>query len=241
VTSTLKTPDEQTIVDRLRGRFIVFEGPDGSGKSTQRQLFGDRLVRGGAEVVHTKDPGGTEFGDMIRQILLGHDLSKMDVRCETFLFMASRAQLVAEVVAPALAQGKTVLCDRFISSTCAYQVAAGYDFDRVVELGRFAVENTWPDLTIVVDVATEVGFERTGRRPKHAGKNRSRHAGQGMLLDDVQHDAMEARPLEFHRRVREALLALPGRYPRPVLIVDGLGGQEAVHQRVWEAVARADF
>ena len=235
------TPDDKTMVNRLRGRFIVFDGPDGSGKSTQRQIFGDRLAAAGADVVHTKDPGGTGFGDMIRHILLGHDLAKMDVRCETFLFMASRAQLVGEVVAPALAAGKTVLCDRFISSTCAYQVAAGYDFDRVIELGKYAVESTWPDLTVVVDVAAEVGFERTGRQPKHAGKNRSKHAGQGMLLDDVQHDAMEARPLEFHRRVRDALLALPGRYPRPVTIVDGVGEQSEVHQRVWEAVGRAGF
>ena len=176
---------------------------------------------------------------MIRSILLDHDLTNMDVRCETFLFMASRAQLVGEKVKPALEAGKTVLCDRFISSTCAYQVAAGYDMKRVLELGQYAVEDVWPDLTLILDVPIELGFERTGRQPKHAGKNRSRHAGQGMLLDDVQTDAMEARPLDFHRKVRETMRTLPETYPRKVMIVDGSGDADAVHEEVWQVVARA--
>ncbi|NOX57749.1 MAG: dTMP kinase [Planctomycetes bacterium] len=230
---------DEACVKRLRAKFIVFDGPDGSGKSTQRELFGDRLEAAGGDVVHCKDPGGTDFGNMIRSILLDHDLSKMDVRCETFLFMASRAQLVGEIVKPALAAGKIVLCDRFISSTCAYQVAAGYDMKRVLELGQYAVENVWPDLTLVLDVPIETGFQRTGRQPKHAGKNRSKHAGQGMLLDDVQTDAMEARPLDFHRKVRNTLLSLPETYPREVIVVNGVAETQTVHDRVWEAVAGA--
>ncbi len=235
------TLDDRQMVERLRGRFIVFDGPDGCGKTTQRDRLGKRLAKAGGDVVLGKDPGGTDFGNMIRSILLDHDLSTMDVRCETFLFMASRAQLVGEVISPALRAGKTVLCDRFISSTCAYQVAAGYDVARVLELGRYAVEDCWPDLTIVLDVTAEHGFERTGRQPKHAGKNRSRHAGQGLLIEDVQHDAMEARPIDFHRRVREAMLRLPEVYPKPVAILDGSGTPEEVHARVWEAVRRADL
>ncbi len=231
---------DKSMADKLRGRFIVFDGPDGSGKSTQRELLGARLTSAGGQVVHAKDPGGTPFGDLIRSVLLDHDLSTMDVRCETFLFMASRAQLVAEVVKPALANQQTVLCDRFISSTCAYQVAAGYDVQRVLELGRFAVEDCWPDLTVVVDVAPERGFERTGRQASHAGRNRQ-DVGQGMLIAGARTDAMEARPLDFHRRVRDALLALPQSYPKPVVIVDGDGEPEAVHERVWKAVAGADF
>lgn len=235
------TATDQAIVEKLRGKFIVFDGPDGSGKSTQRELFGARLQAAGADIVHTRDPGGTEFGDMIKAILLDHDLGKMDVRCETFLFMASRAQLVGEVVEPALAAGRTVLCDRFISSTCAYQVAAGYDLGRVLELGRYAVDNTWPDLTVIVDVAPESGFARIGRQPNHAGKNRGRDAGQRTLIQGALPDAMEARPLDFHRRVRETLLQLPEKYPKPVVIVDGEGDSDAVHTRVWEAIARADL
>jgi len=229
------------LIDKLRGKFIVFDGPDGSGKSTQRERFGEALTAAGGDVVHCKDPGGTFFGDEIRAILLHHDLAGMDVRCETFLFMASRAQLVGQVIDPALAAGKIVLCDRFISSTCAYQVAAGYNVEKVLTLGRFAVGDTWPDLTIILDVPPELGFERTGRQPKHAGRNRAKHAGQGVLLDDVQHDAMEARPLDFHRRVRDALLALPDVYPKPVLIIDGSGQADAVHQSICDAVQRADI
>ena len=219
----------------------MFDGPDGSGKSTQREMVGTRLTQLGADVVHCKDPGGSFFGDEIRKILLGHDLRNMDVRCETFLFMASRAQLVGEVIDPALADGKTVLCDRFISSTCAYQVAAGFDVQRVLELGRYAVGDTWPDLTVVLDVDPKLGFERTGRQSHHAGKNRNRDAGQGMLLDDVQHDAMEARPLQFHRKVRAALLELPQKYPKPVTIIDGSGNASDVHERVWEVICGVDF
>jgi len=228
---------DRELAKRLAGRFLVFDGPDGSGKSTQRERFGARLAKAGGRVVHAKDPGGTQFGDMIRAILLDHDLEKMDVRCETFLFMASRAQLVGEVIDPALKESKIVLCDRFISSTCAYQVAAGYDLQRVIDLGRYAVGDTWPDLTIVVDVAPELGFERTGRQAHHAGKKRS-DVGQAMLINGARTDAMEARPLEFHRRVREALLGLPAVYPKPVVVIDGAGGPDDVHVRVWEAVSR---
>jgi len=231
---------DRELAKRLRRKFIVFDGPDGSGKTTQRERFGERLIAAGADVVHAKDPGGTPYGDMIRGILLDHDLSKMDVRCETFLFMASRAQLVGEVVEPALKQNKTVLCDRFISSTCAYQVAAGYPRDRVLELGHYAVDSTWPDLTVVIDVSPEVGFERTGRSVGHAGRNR-RDVGQGMLIEGARTDAMEARPLEFHRRVRDALLDLVEVYPRPVVVGDGEGAGDEVHARVWEAVARGDW
>jgi dTMP kinase len=232
---------DAAMVDKLRGKFLVFDGPDGCGKSTQRVLFAKRLAKAGGVIVETKDPGGTSYGDMIRRILLDHDLSTMDVRCETFLFMASRAQLVGEVVLPALAAGKIVLCDRFISSTCAYQVAAGYDFERVIALGNYAVENTWPDLTILIDVPPTVGFSRTGRQASDVGRNRGRDAGQGLLIDGARTDAMEARPLEFHQRVREAYLKLPERYPRPMTTVDGAGETADVHARIWKAVANAAF
>jgi dTMP kinase len=227
---------DRDMAQRLGGKFLVFDGPDGSGKSTQRDLFGARLAAAGGDVVHTKDPGGTRYGDMIRSILLDHDLSLMDVRCETFLFMASRAQLVGEVIEPALAGGRIVLCDRFISSTCAYQVAAGYALHRVLELGHYAVGDTWPDLTVVIDVAPELGFERTGRQPANAGRKR-KDVGQPLLISGAQADAMEARPMDFHRRVRDTLLTLPEVYPKPVIVVDGAGAPDEVHARVWEAVA----
>ncbi|GMU22486.1 MAG: hypothetical protein AMXMBFR13_25720 [Phycisphaerae bacterium] len=230
-----------TLKDRLTGKFIVFDGPDGSGKSTQLGLLAERLAAEGLEVVRTKDPGGTPIGDRIRSVLLDFDLSEMDVRCETFLFMASRAQLVGEVVEPALKAGKVVLCDRFISATCAYQGAAGYDLGRIIELGRFAVGGTWPDLTLILDVPTEQGFDRTGRRPHHAGRNRKNHdAAQGFLLGNVQVDAMEARPIAFHRKVRQLFLNLPPEYPGKIEIVDASGSPEQVRDAVWEVIRRAD-
>ena len=228
---------DRFISRKLRGRFVVFDGPDGCGKTTQLQLLADVLTSAGQTVVKAHDPGGTVIGERIRQVLLGYDLSEMDVRCETFLFMASRAQLVSEVIGPALKGGATVLCSRFISATYAYQGAAGYDTGKLFELGRWAVGDVWPDVTVVLDVPAETGFERTGRKSKHAGKNRDSRVGDHpMLISGAEVDAMEARPIDYHRRVREGFLSLPGVYPRPVVIVDGGGEAEVVHGRVLEAL-----
>ncbi|MCP4590738.1 MAG: dTMP kinase [bacterium] len=224
--------------DALRGQFIVFDGPDGSGKGTQIELLRKALTAEGLSVVYGKDPGGTEIGNRIRHEVLGHDLSKMDRRCETFLFMASRAQLVGEVIEPALREKKVVLCDRFVSATCAYQGAAGYDIARVIELAGYAIGNTWPNLTMVLDIDVETGFERTGRKSHHVGKNRKRTAGQQTLFDDVQPDAMEARPIAFHRQVRELFLSLPPNYPGRVEVIDSSASPEEVHQRVLSTLAK---
>ena len=113
--------DHPTLPDNLPGKFIVFDGPDGCGKSTQSNRFAERVRAAGGGVTTCRDPGGTAIGDRIRSVLLDYDLSTMDVRCEAMLFMASRAQLIAEVVEPALDRNETVVCDRFITSTCAYQ------------------------------------------------------------------------------------------------------------------------
>lgn len=228
---------------KLAGKFIAFDGPDGSGKGTQIRLLAEALTAKGLQVVLGKDPGGTEIGDRIRAVLLRHDLSQMDVRCEALLFMASRAQLVGQVIEPAIKAGKVVLCDRFISATCAYQGAAGYDARRVIELGRFAVGDTWPELTIIVDVPPEEGFKRTGRKPHHAGKSRARSktVGDAMLFDDAHHDAMEARPLGYHREVRKLFLNLPKEYPGQVLVVDGAADPAEVHRRVLEGIERVVF
>ena len=228
--------------DKLAGKFIVFDGPDGSGKGTQIRLLTERLKAQGLTVAPARDPGGTEIGDRIRQVLLGYDLSKMDVRCETFLFMASRAQLVAEVIEPAVKAGHVALCDRLISATCAYQGAAGYDISRIIELGRFAVGDTWPQLTLILDVPAEEGFRRTGRKPHHAGRHRKKNDGdQGLLLQDVQTDAMEARPLEYHRKVRSLFLALPPEYPGRIEVIDATGSPEQVHASILEMIERVDL
>ncbi len=233
--------DVQQLAERLAGKFIVFDGPDGCGKSTQIRMLGEALSGAGGEVVYGKDPGGTTIGNRIRSVLLDYDLSEMDVRCEAMLFMASRAQLVGEVVDPACAAGKVVICDRFISATCAYQGAQGYDIRRVIEVAPYAIGDRWPEMTIVLDLDVEEGFARTGRKAHHAGKNRKKHAGQQCMFDDVQTDAMEARPIDFHRKVRDIFLKLGEVYPRPVAVLDGREDAEAVHAQVLETLASAEL
>lgn len=221
----------------LRGKFIVLDGPDGAGKSTHHRRLEAALLGAGVPVTSCRDPGGTIIGDRVRGVLLDHDLSTMDPACETLLFMASRAQLLAEVIRPALARGDTVLCDRFVSSTCAYQGAAGFDPKRVIDLARFVVGEPpagWPDMTIVLDVPPEMGFSRIGRAPKGPPKRRT--ATGPALIEGCAPDAMESRPLEFHRRVRELFLELPLWYPSPVRIVDATGEPDTVHGRLLEAL-----
>ncbi len=230
--------DTNTSLRRLRGKFIVFDGPDGAGKSTHHRMLEVHLREQGLDVVSCRDPGGTEIGDRIRAVLLHYDLSKMDVHCEIMLFMASRAQLVAEVIKPALRAGKTVLCDRFVTSTCAYQGAAGYDPRRTIELARFALDDFWPDATLLLDIDPEEGFARIGRKSHHAGRNRSGNGDQHLLIPDVEPDAMEARPVEFHRRVRELFLHVHEYHPTPVVTIDARGDVPTVHQRILECLSR---
>ncbi len=235
------TIDAEALSRKLAGKFVVFDGPDGSGKSTQRAMLADLLASGGADVVSCRDPGGTDIGDRIRSVLLDHDLSSMDIHCETLLFMASRAQLLSEVIRPALEKRKTVLCDRFVTSTCAYQGAAGYDPKRVIELAQFAIGDCWPDLTVILDVDAEQGFERIGRKPHHAGKHRQRDADGAMLFEGSRPDAMEARSIDFHRKVRQMFLDVREYYPTTVIATDARGDVDTVYHRVLEELQRVSL
>jgi dTMP kinase len=208
----------------------------------QIRLLTEKLTAAGVECVTTRDPGGTPIGDRIRHVLLDYDLSEMDVRCEALLFMASRAQLAGQILEPTIAEAKKCLIvDRYVSATCAYQGAAGHDPKKVLQLAKFAIGKTWPDLTIIIDLPVEAGLDRTGRTatPK---RSKGRDApGQVRLFHDTHIDAMEARPVEFHQRVRQLFLELPSYYPTPVAIVDGSGTMAEVHARVMEALANASF
>ena len=225
--------DARPDISGLRGLFIVFDGPDGAGKTTVRKHVGERLRAASVPVTECKDPGGTEIGDRIRSTLLDFDLGQMDVRCETLLFMASRAQLVSTVIRPALLDGHVVLCDRFVSATCAYQVAAGYDFDAIIKLAHYAIGTTWPDLTIILDVPHKVGFGRIVRR-----NGSDNHDQSGIPKSSAGLDSMERRPASFHEKVHANYLALPGRYPAPVEIVDATQPVEMVVDHVVAGLAQ---
>lgn len=213
----------QGFKETLGGRFIVLDGPDGCGKSTQQRLLSEALAREGLEVSCVRDPGTTTAGEGIRQILLSGDHGSLDPRCELLLFMAARAQMIAECIRPALAAGRVVLGDRFVSASCAYQGASGLDPAQIVQIGHFAIGGRWPDLTIVLDVPAELGMERIRKTEKAAAL-----------------DAMERRPLDFHRRVREMFLNLGRVYPAPVAVIDATVAPEVVHQRILEVLDRVD-
>lgn len=209
---------------KLAGKFIVLDGPDGCGKSTQVRCLAEHLRRAGGDPLTVRDPGDTDLGNAIREILLGEQYARRDIRSELMLFMASRAQLVSEKIKPALAAGRTVLSDRYVSSSCAYQGAGGLDVADILRVAEVATGNLWPDMTIVLDVDSEQGFTRIKT-----------------YRSQVALDAMEQRGLEFHRKVRDIFLKLPSFYPRPVLIRPAEGTIEQVQQRVLETLSVVDF
>jgi len=200
---------------KFRGRFLVLDGPDGAGKSTQIAMLTRRLADA-VEVVAVRDPGGTAVGDRIRAILLDTAHADMAVACELMLYMASRAQLVSQIVRPALARGACVVSDRYISSTIAYQGAGGTDVNAIRRVADVAVGGLWPDVTVILDVPAEMGLSRVSRR------------GAG--------DRVEQKGLEFHRRVRELFLRQAKDSPADVAVVDATQSPGIVHEAVWEAV-----
>ncbi len=230
--------NNENLENKFSGKFIVLDGPDGCGKSTQLKLLADYLEGKGVEVVKTYDPGGTKIGDQISRLLKYDAEGEMDVHTEAMLFMASRAQLVAEVIKPALEKGKTVLCDRFISATCAYQGSSGYPVDKIIELGKFAVGDIWPDLTIILDVAAEEGRARTGHKRYQRAKTNHKDANQAFLFGNVITDRFDSRSLDYHRKARRWFLKIGEYYPRPVEIVDATGDIETVHKKIIKVVEK---
>jgi len=196
---------------RLCGRFVVFDGPDGCGKTTQCRRFAQAAIASDVTICQVRDPGGTSIGEQIRQVLLETANSEMDVRCEMLLYMASRAQLIAEQIAPALARGELVVADRFISSTLAYQGAAGgLDTEDILRVGRIAVGKHRPDLVVLFDVDEAIAAERLSDRP----------------------DRMEQKGAEFHRAVRQGFLDQACADPKRHLIIDANADQDTVFQRL---------
>lgn len=200
----------------MAGHFLTFEGIEGCGKTTQVELLRNWFARQHREAVVTREPGGTAIGDKVREILLDPNLSEMVPRTEALLYAASRAQLVELVIKPALEAGKTVLCDRYIDSSLAYQVyARGLDFQTIISINEWASGGLMPDLTFLFRISAELGLGRAvGRRP----------------------DRLEQESLQFHQRVEAGYEDLAVKYAERFVLIDGRDPVEHIHKQVVEAV-----
>lgn len=192
-------------------RFITFEGPDGSGKTSQLKLAATWLESLGVPLLVTREPGGTPIGEEIRQLLHDTKRTEMAREAEILLYSASRAQLVAELILPALETGKVVLCDRYFDSTYAYQgYGRGLPMEALKLITRFATQNLIPDLTLYLDISPEIGIQRRERG--------------GDVLNRLDREA-----LDFHQRVREGYLTLIKENPERWRVVNASGTREEVH------------
>ena len=194
--------------------FITFEGPDGSGKTTQMDLLMPFLAVKGLDTVRTREPGGTDIGDQIRSVIMNMKNKSMHPRSEILLFCASRAQLVEELIRPSLSEGKLVLCDRYADSTLAYQgYGHGLDRDALIRLLDFATGGLKPDLTLLFDISAEAGLRR--RLTNHEEWNR---------MDDYA--------LQFHERVRSGYLAMAAAEPERWVVINADRTPDEIHAEV---------
>ncbi len=190
--------------------FITLEGPEGSGKTSQVPLLAEFLRQRGREVITTREPGGTAIGDQIRAVLTTLGNTAMQPRTEILLFLAARAQLVEQVICPALADGKTVLCDRYGDSTLAYQgYGHGLDLDQLRQLLHFATGGLKPDLTVLLDIDVEAGLRRK-------------------LYSGGEWNRLDAYAVAFHQRVRQGYLTLAKSEPQRWKIIDASQPPEMV-------------
>ncbi len=197
--------------------FITLEGPEGSGKSSQLPDLAEFLRGQGWDVLTTREPGGTPIGDQIRQILMRLDNQELHPRTEILLFLASRAQLVEQVIKPALREGKLVLSDRFGDSTLAYQgYGHGIDLATLRAMLAFATDNLKPDLTLLLDVDVEIGLQRKRK--------------------EDEWNRLDAYELAFHQRVREGYHELCRQEPERWRVIDAMQPKEAVQIALRQAV-----
>ena len=200
------------------GKFITFEGGEGCGKSTHIGRIAARLHDKGRMVLTLREPGGTDVGEQIRHVLqYSKKSAAMVSETELLLFCASRAQLVRELVRPALGKGKIVLADRFFDSTTVYQgIGRKIDATKVAVINRFAIGDCLPDLTIVIDLDPRIGLERAKGRELF--------------------DRMENQALDFHQRVRQGYLDLTRQEPQRVKLVDGSQSLDSVSEQIWSLI-----
>jgi len=201
-----------------RGRFVVFEGPEGAGKSTQLRILAERLTAAGRDTLFTREPGGTPAGEAIRRLVLDPTL-RVDPLPEFLLYSAARAQHIADVIEPALASGRDVVSDRFSAASVAYQgYGRGLDLGFVAEMNARVTGALEPDLTVLLDIDPAAGLARASGR--------------------ALHDRLEAAGLDFHRRVRAGFIAqAEAETGGPWVRIDADASEEAVSTAVWRAVS----
>lgn len=201
----------------MQGLFISMEGPDGAGKSTQIELLQNYLEDKGYEIVITREPGGTVISEAIRQVILNKEYKEMCPNTELLLYAAARAQLVSEVIRPALEAGKAVICDRFVESSVVYQgIARGLGIERVYAVNDYALEGLRPQLTILLDLDAKEGLRRKKQQ--------------------AELDRMEAEGLEFHQKVAEGYRILAEREPERIMKISATLPKEDIHAKIVVAI-----
>lgn len=199
--------------------FITFEGIDCSGKSTQARLLAEKLQQTGRNVVELREPGNTRLSEHIRDILLNKDYSEINDRTELLLFAASRAQLVSEVILPALYNGNMVICDRFADSSVAYQgYGRGLPLEDIEHINRIATQETEPDMTFYLDIAPETSVQRSAER-------------EGMHTDRIEEGGVR-----FFERVIHGYMHLANRHSGRYFVIDGGEPVEKIHAIIWRLV-----
>jgi dTMP kinase len=207
----------------VAGLFVTFEGVEGCGKTTQAELLKQGLEREGHRVIITREPGGTDVGERIRDVLLDTRLSGMEPLAELFLYLASRAQHVRELIRPALAGGVIVVCDRFADASLAYQGAGRQIGEGSVQrLNEIATFGLVPDYTVLLDVPAELGLERTLKR----------------VGGEARKDRIEKEKLDFHTRVRTGYLLLAEREPHRIAVLDGTRNKDELAREILNRVKR---
>ena len=197
------------------GLFLVLDGTEGAGKSTQARLLEQRLAAVGRQTLLVRDPGTTRIGEQIRAILLDPAHTEMAMRCEMLLYMSARAQMMAEIIQPALDAGRVVICDRFVSSTLAYQLGGdGLTADEIRAVAQIAIRGRWPDLTVLLDLPAELSLARVKRAK----------------------DRIEQRPMSYHQQVRANYLAQAKAEPRRYRVVDANRPPDEVARDVWDQI-----
>jgi len=195
----------------MKGKFITIEGPDGAGKTTQVRKISDYLKSNGFKVMVTREPGGTSLGEKLREVLLTLDGESPVSEAEALIYAASRAQLVKKIIKPALQNGFIILCDRFVDSSLAYQGwARGLGIKRLADINGWFLKDTWPDLTIVLDIDPAQSLQRI------SGKK----------------DRLENETLDFHQKVREGFLKLKALYPNRIKIVDASQSPQQIFKTI---------